>query len=94
MVQVDVSHYMSFFGGHDFKVGFGRMKNVNKVQEGYPGGGYITLWWDSAFPNPVDTTKTDRGTYGYYTLDTIGTRGSRAVPLTISMCRIAGGSAA
>ena len=71
MVQADVSHYMSFFGGHDFKVGFGRMKNVNKVQEGYPGGGYITLWWDSAFPNPVDTTKTDRGTYGYYTLDTI-----------------------
>ena len=34
---------MSFWGGHDFKVGFGRMKNVNKVLEGYPGGGYITL---------------------------------------------------
>ena len=52
MLQVDVSHYMRFLGGHDFKVGFGRMKNVNKVQEGYPGGGYISLWWDSAFPNP------------------------------------------
>jgi hypothetical protein len=75
-LQVDVSHYVRFLGSHDFKVGFGRMKNVNKVQEGYPGGGYISLWWDSAFPNPVDTTKTDRGTYGYYTLDTIGTRGS------------------
>ena len=85
---------MSFWGGHDFKVGFGRMKNVNKVLEGYPGGGYITLWWDSAFPNPVDTSKTDRGTYGYYTLDTSVPEDLRAVPLTISMSRIGGGSAA
>ena len=73
--QVDVSHFARFFGGHDFKAGFGRMKNVNKVQEGYPGGGYITLWWNSEFENQVTGTK-DRGTYGYYQLDTIGTRGT------------------
>ena len=52
-----------------------RMKNVNKVLEGYPGGGYISLWWDTAFTNPV-TLAAERGTYGYYTLDTQGTRGS------------------
>ncbi|HYI93407.1 MAG TPA: TonB-dependent receptor [Bryobacteraceae bacterium] len=73
--QVDASHFANFFGGHDFKVGFGRMKNVNKVQEGYPGGGYITLNWNTAFTNPVSNLP-ERGTYGYYTLDTQGTRGS------------------
>jgi hypothetical protein len=73
--QVDFSHFANFFGGHDFKAGFGRQKIVNKVLEGYPGGGYITLWWNSDFENQVTGTK-DRGTYGYYQLDTVGTRGS------------------
>jgi hypothetical protein len=74
-VQVDLSHFINFGGGHDFKVGFGRMKNVNKVQEGYPGGGFITLYWDTAFSDQL-TGREDRGTYGYYQLDTLGTRGS------------------
>lgn len=73
--QVDLSHFFNAAGGHDLKVGFMRMKNVNRVLEGYPGGGYISLWWDSAFTNPV-TGAPERGTYGYYTLDTLGTRGS------------------
>ena len=89
MVQVDVSHFANFFGGHDFKVGFGRMKNVNKVQEGYPGGGFITLNWDTAFTNPV----TDR----LSVVPMVTTRSTRRVPAvqpaepsTTSMCRIAG----
>lgn len=73
--QADLSHFMHFAGSHDFKVGVGRMKNVNKVQEGYPGGGYITLYWGTEFEDPISKVK-DRGQYGYYQLDTIGTRGS------------------
>jgi hypothetical protein len=75
MGQVDLSHFFNAAGGHDLKVGFGRMKNVNKVLEGYPGGGFISLYFDSGFANPL-TGATERGTYGYYQLDTLGTRGS------------------
>jgi hypothetical protein len=72
--QADVSKFVTFFGGHDIKVGAGRMKNVNKVIEAYPGGGYITLHWNRDFVAPNGAT--DRGTYGYYQLDNIGTQGS------------------
>lgn len=72
--QADVSKYVTFFGGHDFKLGAGRMKNVNKVVEAYPGGGYITLNWDRTYEAPNGAR--DRGTYGYYTLDNQGTQGS------------------
>jgi hypothetical protein len=69
-----MSKFLNFFGGHDIKLGVGRMKNVNKVLEGYPGGGYITLHWDRTFEAPNGTR--DRGTYGYYQLDRQGTQGS------------------
>jgi hypothetical protein len=74
-LQADVSKYVNFYGGHDFKVGVGRQKNVNKVIEAYPGGGYITLHWDRSFAPPQGGSP-DRGTYGYYQLDNIGTIGS------------------
>lgn len=75
MGQVDVSKFVRFAGGHDIKVGFGRMKNVNRVNDGYPGGGYVTLFWESEFENPL-TKQMDRGKYGYYTVDDIGTKGT------------------
>jgi hypothetical protein len=72
--QADVSKFVHFLGGHDIKIGAGRMKNVNKVIEAYPGGGYITIHWDRTFEAPNGTR--DRGTYGYYQLDNQGTQGS------------------
>jgi hypothetical protein len=74
-LQADFSKYISFGGQHDFKVGIGRMKMVNNVDNSYPGGGYVTLWWDTAYQDTV-SGKTDRGQYGYYTVDDIGTKGS------------------
>jgi hypothetical protein len=73
-LQADLSKYFSFFGGHDLKFGGGRQKNVNKVIEAYPGGGYITIYWDRTFEAP--SGQRDRGTYGYYQLDNTGTIGS------------------
>jgi len=74
LVQADFSHFAKLGGMHDFKVGFGRQKNVNKVENSYPGGGYVTLnWGDSlALPNGSSVT----GKYGYYQVDDIGTKGS------------------
>jgi hypothetical protein len=74
-LQADVSKLVSFGGSHDFKAGFGRMKNVNNVDNSYPGGGYITLYWNTPY-NDTATGKSYTGTYGYYTLDDIGTKGS------------------
>lgn len=75
-VQVDFSKYLGNFGGsHDFKVGFGRMKNVNNVDISYPGGGYVTLWWNTPFTDPI-TGQQKTGKYGYYQIDDIGTKGS------------------
>ncbi|HUS05157.1 MAG TPA: carboxypeptidase regulatory-like domain-containing protein [Bryobacteraceae bacterium] len=75
MLQLDFSKYLTFAGSHDFKMGLGRLKNVNNVNNSYPGGGYVTLFWDSAYEDPI-TKKQDRGAYGYYTIDDIGTKGS------------------
>jgi hypothetical protein len=76
MYQADFSQYIGHLGGsHDLKIGLGRMKNVNNVDISYPGGGYVTLWWDTAFEDPV-TKEQRRGTYGYYQVDDIGTKGS------------------
>ena len=74
-LQFDVSKLVSFGGSHDFKGGFGRMKNVNNVDNSYPGGGYITLFWDTPYQDTV-SGKNLRGAYGYYRLDDIGTKGS------------------
>jgi hypothetical protein len=75
MVQVDFSKMLKFGGTHDFKFGIGRQKNVNKVENAYPGGGYITLYWNSSLQLPGNLGSA-RGTYGYYQLDDIGTKGS------------------
>ena len=37
--QIDASKFMTFFGQHNLKGGYGRSKTVNKVRELYPGGG-------------------------------------------------------
>jgi hypothetical protein len=74
-LQADLSKYFNFAGSHDLKVGIGRMKNVNNVDNSYPGGGYVTLYWDTTY-NETITKQNLRGTYGYYTVDDQGTKGS------------------
>ena len=73
--QVDFSKYVSSaWGSHDIKVGGGTQKTVNKVDVGYPGNGYVFVYWNAALQRNDGTT--DRGQYGYYEVDDIGTRGT------------------
>jgi Carboxypeptidase regulatory-like domain/TonB-dependent Receptor Plug Domain len=74
-LQVDVSKIVRLGGTHDFKAGFGRQKMVNNVNLAYGGGGYVTLYWNTPYADPV-TKKDYTGKYGYYTLDDIGTKGT------------------
>jgi hypothetical protein len=73
--QVDYSLFAKFLGQHNFKMGFGRQKTVNKVDEGYPGGGYVYVYWNSGFTSPAFGPNT-RGTYGYYAINDVVTRGT------------------
>jgi len=75
--QVDASKYVgSFWGSHDIKGGYGIIKNVNRVDVSYPGEGYVYVYWNQLF-TPTGALNTPvRGTYGYYEVDNIGTRGS------------------
>jgi hypothetical protein len=72
--QIDASKFMTFFGQHNLKGGYGRSKTVNKVRELYPGGGYISINWDQSYSSP--NIGPGRGTYGYYTVQDIGVEGS------------------
>ncbi len=74
-VNIDFSKFLTAAGTHDFKVGVSRMKAVNKVNNAYGGGGYVTLFWDTAFQD-ISTGKQYRGQYGYYTVDDNGTKGT------------------
>ena len=40
-VQADYSVFAQFLGSHDLKIGGGVQKNVNNVDQAYPGGGYV-----------------------------------------------------
>jgi Carboxypeptidase regulatory-like domain/TonB-dependent Receptor Plug Domain len=75
--QIDFSKYVgSFWGSHDIKAGGGTIKNVNKVNVAYPGGGYVFVFWNRSF-TPTGALNTPvRGTYGYYEVDDIATRGT------------------
>jgi hypothetical protein len=61
-------------GSHNLKVGSGFLRASNDVVLAYPNNGYVTLFWNQAFTSTV-TGITDRGPYGYYTIDDIGTIG-------------------
>jgi hypothetical protein len=73
--QVDYSLFATFAGQHNIKVGYGRQKTVNKVDESYPGGGFIQVYWNSGLTSPV-LGANQRGTYGYYAINDQGTRGT------------------
>ena len=73
-VQADFIKAFTAAGSHNFKGGVGFQHTANDVNVAYPGGGYVWVYWDSAFTSN-DTGRTDRGQYGYYEVDDIGTPG-------------------
>jgi len=74
--QVDYSKFIGkFFGSHDIKIGAGMLKNVNKVDVGYPQAGYTFIYWNQQYPQP-GTGNLVGGKYGYYTVTNFGTAGS------------------
>ncbi|MEX2260706.1 MAG: TonB-dependent receptor [Bryobacteraceae bacterium] len=72
-VQTDASKFLNFWGQHNIKGGWGYSKTVNKVDETYPGGGYVRVFWNSALTTPLGAGQ--RGQYGYYEVNDFGTRG-------------------
>ncbi len=72
--QIDYSLFAKFLGQHNIKVGYGRQKTVNAVDESYPGGGYVQVYWNTGLNSPLGQNQ--RGTYGYYAINDSGTRGS------------------
>jgi len=77
-VQVDYSKYVgNFLGSHDLKLGVGTQKNVNKSDTGYPGNGYVFVYFGQGYP-----TNANKGQYGYYTVTNVGTRGSIGAHMT------------
>ena len=80
-LRADYSVFTNFLGQHNLKIGAGHQRNVNSVDVGYPGGGYVYIWWDRAFRSNA-TGLTNRGQYGYYEVDDVGTRGSVGAGIT------------
>jgi hypothetical protein len=78
--NADYSVIGNLAGSHDIKTGWGLTKNVNNVNDSYPNGGYIFVFWGSSFTSSVPGAPCNvsacRGTYGYYELDDVGTIGS------------------
>src|SRR5687767_7290867 len=70
-VQFDYNHALK--GGHLLKGGWGVRRSVNDVDVAYPGG-YVYLYWGQSFRSTA-TGETGTGTYGYYRVDDLATRG-------------------
>ncbi|MBC7926802.1 MAG: hypothetical protein H7039_14205, partial [Bryobacteraceae bacterium] len=68
------STFVKFLGQHNIKVGWGRQKTVNKIDESYQGGGYVQVYWNTGLTAPIGANQ--RGTYGYYAINDTGTRGT------------------
>jgi hypothetical protein len=72
-VQLVGSKFGTFWGQHNIRGGWGFDKTVNKVDDAYPGGGYVRVFWNTALNTPLGPAQ--RGTYGYYEMNDTGTRG-------------------
>jgi hypothetical protein len=73
-VNFDYVQTVNLAGMHNFKAGFGVQHTSNDVDNSYPGGGWVYVWWDTAFTSNA-TGITDRGPYGYYEVNDRGVRG-------------------
>ena len=80
LTQADYALTGDLWGAHELKIGAGTQKNVNKIDNTYPGGGFVTVFWGSSFRSLVPGSPCNinpcSGTYGYYTATDFGTRGS------------------
>ena len=78
--NVDYSLVGNLHGAHDLKLGWGVTKNVNNVDNSYPNGGYVWVFWGQSFTSAVKGAPCNlnpcSGTYGYYEVDDNGTKGS------------------
>jgi len=73
-VQLDYNHAFTAAGSHLVKGGWGLRHSVNDVDVSYPGG-YVYLFWGQSFRSSA-TGQTGTGTYGYYSVNDLATRGS------------------
>ena len=71
--QVDYNHAFNAAGSHLIKGGVGVRHTTNEVNAAYPGG-YVLLNWGTSFVN--NSGQSGTGTYGYYEVNDIGTRGT------------------
>ncbi|MGE3841816.1 MAG: TonB-dependent receptor [Vicinamibacterales bacterium] len=62
LFNADYNHTFSALGTHALKAGYGFQHTVNDIFSYYPGG-YVNIFWNSAF---TFGGQTGRGTYGYY----------------------------
>jgi hypothetical protein len=74
-VDLSLSQTMKAGGIHQFKGGFGYSRATNDVELAYPNNGYVTVFWGQTFISDVPGIGAGTGTYGYYTIDDIGTKG-------------------
>jgi hypothetical protein len=74
-VDLSLSQTVNAAGIHQFKGGFGYSRATNDVNLAYPNGGYVTVFWNSVYESNVPGIGAGTGTYGYYSIDNIGTQG-------------------
>jgi hypothetical protein len=72
-VQFDYNHAFNAGGAHLVKGGWGLRHSSNDVDVSYPGG-YTYLFWGQSFRSTA-TGQTGTGTYGYYYVSDLATRG-------------------
>jgi Carboxypeptidase regulatory-like domain/TonB-dependent Receptor Plug Domain len=75
--QADYNAAFAAGGFHTLKVGAGIRHNANDVDQRYPGG-RVELFWDQTYQSAVPGVPPGRGTFGYYTVDDLGTFGEAA----------------
>jgi hypothetical protein len=74
-VDLSMSQTLTAAGVHQFKGGFGFSRATNDVDLAYPNDGYVTVFWGQTYISDVPGVGAGTGTYGYYTIDDIGTKG-------------------
>jgi len=79
-LNADYTVFGNLAGGHELKTGWGVSKTVNNVDDSYPNGGYVWIFWGQSFTSLVNGAPCNlspcTGTYGYYEVNDIGTKGS------------------
>jgi hypothetical protein len=71
-VNLDYTQTFHAAGSHVLKGGVGVRRTINDVNQTYPGG-YVFIFWDKSVQGSDGVA--DTGTYGYYTVTDLGTRG-------------------